>query len=96
MSAVFTPKKGVWLVLDADHKVVAFMLTKGLDKRQQGVAKSFALKLPGRLSATMAAAWKDHGVTVVYATRQVAAFWESAQEVAPVPFPRGTVWMAME
>lgn len=90
------PKKGLWVVVDAEEKAIAFMFTKGLNQSQQAVARSIRLRADGRFSTTMADAWKEHGVAVVYAVDKQARFWEAAQAVAPVPFPRGAVWMAME
>lgn len=89
------PKKGIWVVVDAEEKAIAFMLTKGLNGPQQAVARSIRLRADGRFSTTMADAWKEHGVAVVYAVDTQARFWEAAQAVAPVPLPKA-VWMAME
>lgn len=90
------PKKGIWVVVDKEEKAIAFMLTKGLNGPQQAVAKSIRLRADGRFSTTMADAWKDHGVAVVFVVDKQARFWEALAEVAPVPFPREAVWMAME
>ena len=89
------PKKGIWVVVDKEEKAIAFMLTKGLNGPQQAVARSIRLRADGRFSSTMADAWKEHGVAVVYAVDKQARFWEAAQAVAPVPLPKA-VWMAME
>lgn len=90
------PKKGIWVVVDKEEKAIALMLTKGLNGPQQAVAKSIRLRADGRFSTTMSDAWKDHGVAVVFAVDKQARFWEALVEVAPVPFPREAVWMAME
>lgn len=90
------PKKGIWVVMDKETKPIAILLTKGLDGPQQAVAKAIRLRNEGTFSTTMADAWKAHGVAVVFAVDKQARFWEAAQAVAPVPFPRGAVWMAME
>ena len=95
-AATVPPKKGMWVVVDAEGKAIAVMLTKGLDSAQQAVSKSIRLRGNGRFSSIMASAWQAHGVAVVFATDQSAKYWEALQEAAQVPFPRDAVWMAME